>query len=273
MTSAQPQEPSHGEILDLAWIEAVGALDPDDRARLAAHLRAGCVQCLDALRGGRDVVNALAHLFAPAAPSPQLGARLRKVAARRAPSLQAAGARAPRRARIASAAAWIALAASVAFLMVTWQQRSRSDSELLRAGEQRTQAEALLAQSEAARGAAERERAELAATFSEIAGAGSRAVSLASEGGAHGRAFVNGERVVLLVENLTAPAADRTYQLWSIEAGVPKSAGTFDTGAAGSALHRAVLAAPVPSDAVLAVTLEPRGGVPQPTGPIVLAQR
>ena len=63
-----------------------------------------------------------------------------------------------------------------------------------------------------------------------------------------------------------------TYQAWTIESGVARSAGVFDT-ADGRARHRAALSSLIASDAVIAVTLEPAGGVPQPTGAIVLAQR
>jgi anti-sigma-K factor RskA len=235
------EDGGHEAYAELAWIEALGALDPDDRARLAAHLRAGCPPCLELLRGGREVVVGLAHLFAPAAPSNALGARLR-AAARRAPDRGAPSHRAPRRARIAGVASWIALAASLGFLVFSFEQRAR-------------------------------ERTEHAATLAAIASADTRQVALAGEAGAHARAFVSGARVTLVVADLAAPPGGSVYQLWAIEAGTPRSAGVFASGADGRALHRARLASAVAPDAAFAVTLEPAGGVPQPTGPIVLAQR
>jgi anti-sigma-K factor RskA len=91
---------------------------------------------------------------------------------------------------------------------------------------------------------------------------------------ARGRAFVEpvGQRIVLLVYGLPPPPPGRTYQLWAIEGGKPASAGTFATSDAGSA-RLAIATAERLGDALfLAVTLEPAGGAPQPTGPIVMAQ-
>jgi anti-sigma-K factor RskA len=78
---------------------------------------------------------------------------------------------------------------------------------------------------------------------------------------------------VLFVHDLPSAPAGATYQAWTIEGGVPRSAGVFDTDATGRARHRGALPSAIAEDAVIAVTLEPAGGVPQPTGPIVLARR
>jgi anti-sigma-K factor RskA len=77
--------------------------------------------------------------------------------------------------------------------------------------------------------------------------------------------------VVLFVHGLPAPPPGKTYQLWLIAAGAPIGAGVFGVDESGSARHTAV--APVPLDAAVtvAVTLEPAGGVEQPTGPVVLS--
>jgi anti-sigma-K factor RskA len=75
----------------------------------------------------------------------------------------------------------------------------------------------------------------------------------------------------LYAANLPRPAAGRTYQLWVITADQRKiGAGTFGAGAAGEASLRAGLAVDAGAVAAAAVTEEPEGGSPQPTGPIVL---
>ena len=71
--------------------------------------------------------------------------------------------------------------------------------------------------------------------------------------------------------NLAALPAGKTYQLWLIPTeGKPISAGVFNPDAQGAGT---ILLPPLPEGVVakaFAVTVEPSGGVPQPTGPIVL---
>lgn len=71
--------------------------------------------------------------------------------------------------------------------------------------------------------------------------------------------------------NLPATQSDHVYQLWLVPTeGAPISAGVFQTNAKGEA---SVVLPQLPAGATakaFAVTLEPAGGVPQPTGPKVL---
>jgi len=72
--------------------------------------------------------------------------------------------------------------------------------------------------------------------------------------------------VVFYAYDLPPAPAGKTYQLWLIAGGKPRSAGVFTTDQAG----RAVLRSQVPTDgrkaSAFAVTLEPAGGVSAPTG-------
>jgi anti-sigma-K factor RskA len=74
----------------------------------------------------------------------------------------------------------------------------------------------------------------------------------------------------LLATNLPPPGPGRTYELWVLSAGTPRPAGTFEVGRSGEATVRVEPAGSVDG---FAVTLEPEGGVPAPTGPLVLASR
>ncbi|MCL6640158.1 MAG: anti-sigma factor, partial [Candidatus Rokubacteria bacterium] len=74
----------------------------------------------------------------------------------------------------------------------------------------------------------------------------------------------------LLVTNLPPPGPGRTYELWTLRGGAPRPAGTFEVGPSGEATVRVAPAGPVDA---FAVTVEPAGGVPAPTGPVVLASR
>lgn len=88
-------------------------------------------------------------------------------------------------------------------------------------------------------------------------------------GAARARVYVSPTRGMLMAaEALPALPSGRVYQLWTIVAGQPVSAGVFELEASGRA--QLLSAAPGgPADA-FAVTVEPAGGVPAPTGPKVL---
>ena len=75
--------------------------------------------------------------------------------------------------------------------------------------------------------------------------------------------------LVLSATGLPAPPAGRTYQLWAIVGSQAVSAGVFTPDADGLSRVIATVKFDGPP-AALAVTLEPEGGVPQPTGPKVL---
>jgi anti-sigma-K factor RskA len=73
-----------------------------------------------------------------------------------------------------------------------------------------------------------------------------------------------------VAHNLPAPPAGRTYQLWLVTPKAKISAGTFTPHPDGSAALQATYAVPKDSLRAIAVTEEPAGGVPQPTGPFVI---
>jgi anti-sigma-K factor RskA len=68
---------------------------------------------------------------------------------------------------------------------------------------------------------------------------------------------------MLAARRLPPPAAGTVYELWVIDGDRPQPAGLFR----GSL---ATLTRPVPPGAVVAVSLEPAGGSPRPTGPLLL---
>lgn len=80
-------------------------------------------------------------------------------------------------------------------------------------------------------------------------------------------------QAVLQLANLPAPEQDKDYQLWLIKDGEnPISAGVFNFDQSASDLFFEVeyLEEPSPVSNAFAVTLEPKGGVPQPTGDMFL---
>ncbi len=77
--------------------------------------------------------------------------------------------------------------------------------------------------------------------------------------------------MVLVASNLPQLAAGKIYQLWVVTKTAPVSIGTFAVAADGSVIGTMPITAGAATDPVaVAVTIEPAGGVPAPTGPKVL---
>ena len=85
------------------------------------------------------------------------------------------------------------------------------------------------------------------------------------------RVLYNAKRGLLVYNGTLPPApADKSYQLWLVPTnGAPISAGVFESSEGGTDRITAQVPAGTAAKA-FAVTLEPRGGKPAPTGPFVL---
>ena len=85
---------------------------------------------------------------------------------------------------------------------------------------------------------------------------------------ASARAFWSRSRgLVFTASNLPAPPAGRTYQLWILTAQpAPVSAGLLKPDANGRVNAVFETPADLPKPTAMAVTIEPDGGVPAPTG-------
>lgn len=70
------------------------------------------------------------------------------------------------------------------------------------------------------------------------------------------------KEVFVMVNNLPEPAADKQYQLWAIVDGKPVDMGVFDTGTAAAIMQKMKT---VNDAEMFAVTLEKKGGSPEPT--------
>lgn len=71
--------------------------------------------------------------------------------------------------------------------------------------------------------------------------------------------------------NLPKTSPDKTYQLWAIIDSKPKSYGVFNVDEEGNGVIKLNYQDPYETIQQFAVTLEPAGGVPQPTGEMYLA--
>jgi len=255
---------NHDVFDTLIAVYAVGALDGEELAALEAHLAEGCSRCAAVLRESHEALSALAREAPRTVPPAEVGAALlRRVRA------DAYGRRASKpgwlRWAVGMAAASVAAAAlSAAFVAGRYEARL---GQMAR---------------ETARVRERLQRGEMAITLygdvmSLLRDPSTRVVALHGvEPGpvASGRVIWNARSGGgMIVVNLPPPPLGKTYELWAIAAGRPRAAGVFGVDASGTGTHRIAPDPVAPAVETFAVTLEPAGGVPAPTGPMVLASK
>ena len=262
---------THDELRDLSGGYALGILSEAERRAFEAHLPT-CPECGEEVRGFAAVAQGLAQAVPLVDPPAALRDRVLGAATATSERAVEAGApRSPRRvlAFLSAAAAVVALAlglyAAIAPAAYSGARRGVARGIGARGGRQQRQ----LVQYQVALDRTSQIRAILAAPdLRRIDLAGQKAAP-----GASGRAFWSpAQGLVVAFENLPATSADRVYQLWVIppgEGAAPISAALLDLQPDGRAI---ALGAPGTASrvGVVAVTLEPAGGVPAPTGDMIV---
>ncbi len=270
MTCEQRQE----QIL----LYAADALDPDERREMQAHLRSGCPHCAGSLAEAEAVLAHLPLALEPVAPSPGVRERLME-RIRSHPSAEIAAEKSPLHVMPFPGArpadrwldTWLrpAIAAGLAGATVYGltalplrRERESLHRELARQAEQiRTLESSVERATETARLLQSRE-----AVVAMLAGS-------TPQPEAWGRILWDREHgtVHLYTGSLKPPGPGRTYELWLITESQEKiPAGTFDVDQSMRGSLVARLTKEVGKVAFAAVTDEPAGGVPQPTGSIQL---
>jgi len=171
-------------------------------------------------------------------------------------------------------AGWLAAAAGIAVAvalgMYAAQLRTRLDDTLVRLAE----AVNSLQQAEQRLQAATSETTSVRASLALLTAPDLSDLRLAGQApapNARARAFLSRSRGLLFAaSNLPAIPNDRTYQVWFLTPGAPVSAGLLRPDPQGNATVAFDVAASAPTPTGMAVSLEPVGGVPAPTGAIYL---
>ena len=251
---------AHSERYDeLVAVVAAGMPLGADRAELEMHLREGCPRCEELLIELRAAATALAAGVPSVAPPDALRRSiLSSLGPARAAATRPSG----------SMGAWRVLAAAAALIFVAV---GLDDARL------RRQREDLRSQSAQLASRLQSAETELAQRVLRARVLESDDVRMLVLGGkspqpkAQGRVFWSerARRGVLVAGNLAPLPPDRQYELWVFLRGKPVNAGVFDVDPQGRALFESK-DFPEAEAQNFAVTIEPRGGVPAPTGPIVL---
>jgi anti-sigma-K factor RskA len=246
---------------ELVAVAALDALDGADRDEFERHLLSGCVRCEHARAAWRRDLTLLARATAPAAPDPGVAVRLRgAIAGAETPPL-------PTRRRALST--WLAVAASLVLLALGADDLIRRRALVGAAREN-----ALLAERERH---AEASLAEKVMRVRFLEDPDVQAILLTGMGpqpGARGKVIYSpkARRALFVSAGLEPLPSDRQYELWFLAGGKPIAAGTFDARASVPSIFESVpVPAGVPAVEKFAVTIEPRGGMAQPTGPMILA--
>lgn len=292
----------HEDYKQLLALEAVGALDGEERARLDEHLPS-CAECREEVRELADAAASLAYTVAPVQPPPSMRAdllaRVRAAAppevfadpseavdpseARAGSRTSAAGARDPRTLLggfslwqlltgrpalgFGAAAAAVALVLLGATALSLWNRNQSLSAEVARLYDRLRATE-----SEAS---AQREQLASARDVKDLLSSpGVRVAELSGKTPAPGgRAMLAYDhstgRAVIMATGLPPCPEGHAYQLWLIADNKPLPGGTFKADAEGHA-EMADRLPPGHAAPTFAVTLEREGGVPAPQGDIFL---
>jgi anti-sigma-K factor RskA len=250
MTSHQPFE-------SLAALDAIGAATEEEQRELQAHLE-WCPDCGRARDEYDEVAAALARSLDPVTPPKEArGAIMNAIL--EDDEVADASQRDTRW--------WLSVAAILFFALWAWRELGvRATKEHIASRD--AEIESLIEKNNMLTQRISKLTSEMAA----LAGKDTRVIALTGQQAApqaSARVFLEPakRRAVVFFANLPANAADKSYQLWIIRGDQPQpqSAGVFDASAAGSATI-SVENLPVDTEIkAMAVTIEPRGGVQQPT--------
>lgn len=264
----------HEALREAAGAYVLGALSAGERQTFEAHL-ATCAECTAEVRALALVAGSLPYAVPQVDPSPALRARILAASSSSASNVipMPARSRALDRGGWLSAAAMLVVTVALGSYAFTLRQRVGGlEEQLSDAMSRLTRSEQQVAEATAVAESARVRMAVLTAPdLLQVTLAGQQVAPSAS-----GRAFLSRSTgLVFAAADLPALPAGRTYQLWYLQPNHPNgdppvSAGLVrpdDTGRVATAFD-------VPDNAGrpigLALSIEPEGGLPQPSGDLYL---
>jgi anti-sigma-K factor RskA len=230
---------SHADVKGSAAAYVLGSLDADERDAFEAHL-ATCGECAAEVQGLRTTAQVLAYAVPQRTPPAALRDRVLES------FTQAHATTAPAARRRPIIWQWLPLAASLILIAAIGAYAVRLQ---MRVGD--------LQSSMAVLAAPDLVRIDLAGQDTAPQSSG-RALWSRARG------------MVFATSNLPAPPAGKVYQVWVVTAQAPISAGLVTPDQAGGGMTYFDTPPDIPAPTAVAVTLEPAGGVPAPTGQFFL---
>ncbi len=246
---------NHEEWLERAEIYALGALDGAELRDFEAHRASGCAECEERLRDSREALAQAAASLAPVAPPPRVKTELLI----RIGTDTAAHVR-ERRFHWSWPVGVGALAAAGLVLVLSWQ--------LIDTRRKLEDAQSRL-------GAVESEKAQNKDVMDFLSNPQVRVVNLTGvPPTSGGKAQLLWDPVarkgILLTIGLPQTSAEKAYELWGLAGSEAVPAGVFTVNEQGRVVFRLPKLPESKAFDKFAVTLEPTGGVPKATGPVVL---
>ncbi len=249
------------ELQDGYELYVFGTLEDPERSEIQAHLERACPTCTEGVAKARRLSAHVALAAPQVEPSPRLRATILESLG---PSPAESAPRAGALWKWAFAASAVAVLALLLISFDVDRQARSLERELATVRDtwqkQRQRERQLLAQL-----AAYRQALRL------ITEPGAREIRFGPQQPA-GRVYLQPGGVVLIATDLPQPPKGRTYELWLISSTrpAPIPAGVFMPDASGHAIHVWQEAVEVGAVKAIAVSDEPPGGVPAPTGKIIL---
>jgi anti-sigma-K factor RskA len=230
---------SHADVKGSAAAYVLGSLDADERKAFEAHL-ATCGECAAEVQDLRSTAQVLA--YAVPQRTPPSGLRDRVLASFAEANVTAA----PAARRRPFAWQWLPLAASLILIAAIGAYAVRLQTRV----------------------------GDLQSSVAVLAAPDLVRIDLAGQDTApqsSGRALWSRARgMVFATSNLPAPPAGKVYQVWVVTAQAPISAGLVTPDQSGGGMTYFYTPPDIPAPTAVAVTLEPAGGVPAPTGQFFL---
>ncbi len=264
-------QPNHDAMRELTGLYVLDALERGERQTFESHL-ASCAVCAAEVKALAGVAGALPHALPQVDPPPGLRDRVLAAAAaarvRPEPTAGEGSRRAFNAGWLAAAAMFVAAAGLGIYAATLRQRLDGVEIQLADALTRLNRSEQQVAVAVKSVEAAESRMAVLTAPdLLQVDLAGQPPAPQA-----RGRAFLSRARGLLFAANALPPLpAGRIYQLWYLTPTVPVSAGLLQPDVGG----QIVTAFQPPADLVqpsgFAVSIEPAGGVPAPTGALYLA--
>lgn len=263
---------SHDEASESLAAAALDALSADEQSAVLAHA-AGCPQCGPELDALREALAALGDAASPppVSTSPDVEARLKRIRARLLARAQAD--RSPLQlpappSRRSGLAPWLAAAAAIVIAVLLFNQDRSTKAALAQANQNAAVARATLDTAQTRIAQQERE-------IHDLTGPSTAVVNMNTSGAAEATAMMFWDKTdnswSFYAHHLPDAPRGKTYQIWLLTAtGEKISAGTFTPASDSSAEYHATYSLPPNALKGVAVSEEPAGGVPQPTGRIVL---